>query len=170
VPAVVNLAKQQITLFQDDGSRGDDEAPVTPDIIKTLSRFQEGGVGVGQLEAFRLSLSIKKLATKFPIEQVRFWGLLLCCYHGVCSLMCLVSGKIFGLEKDYLIVEAKYKDGEAPKPAEEEPAPEPPAEDNGDETADVLPKSQYKPPPVTPTEEHGSGTNKKIYFVCNEGA
>lgn len=33
-------------------------------------------------------------------------------------------GKIFGLQKNYLIVEAQYKEGEAPKPAE--------ADDNND--------------------------------------
>ena len=32
-----------------------------------------------------------------------------------------------------------------------------------------IPKSTYKPPPEVPKEEHRTGVNKKVYFVCNEG-
>lgn len=33
---------------------------------------------------------------------------------------------------------------------------------------DAVPKPQWKPPPVIPKEESRSGTNKYLYFVCNE--
>lgn len=36
------------------------------------------------------------------------------------------------------------------------------------EEIDEIPKPQYKPPPVVPKEEKGTGVNKKTYFVCNE--
>lgn len=31
-----------------------------------------------------------------------------------------------------------------------------------------IPKSTFKPPPDVPKEEHRTGVNKKVYFVCNE--
>jgi radial spoke head protein 4A len=94
------LAKLQSALFRDEGERGEDEEPTIPDIIQITNRFEEGGVGIGKSEAFRVSLSMRKLAAKHPITKLRFWG------------------KILGLEKNYFIVEAEYKDGEAPKPEE----------------------------------------------------
>ena len=40
--------------------------------------------------------------------------------------------------------------------------------EEGDETTIPLPKSNFKPQPDLPAEEYGVGTNKKVYFVCNE--
>ena len=39
-----------------------------------------------------------------------------------------------------------------------------------EDTADVLPKSQFKPPPTIAPEAYGSGANKKVFFVTNEGS
>ena len=33
---------------------------------------------------------------------------------------------------------------------------------------DVIPKPNYKPPPVVPKEPRGVGANKKSFFICNE--
>lgn len=33
---------------------------------------------------------------------------------------------------------------------------------------DVLPKPDWKPPPVIPKEGNKTGCNKKTFFVCNE--
>jgi len=33
---------------------------------------------------------------------------------------------------------------------------------------DVIPKPDFKPPPVIPKEDNRSGSNKFVYFVCNE--
>lgn len=33
---------------------------------------------------------------------------------------------------------------------------------------DDVPRTDFKPPPVIPTEENRVGCNKKAYFVCNE--
>jgi non-ribosomal peptide synthetase-like protein len=52
----VYLAKQQSALFKDDGEKGDDEEPMVPNLVHIASRFEEGGVGVGKTEAFRLVL------------------------------------------------------------------------------------------------------------------
>ena len=38
------------------------------------SRFEEGGVGIGKTEAFRLALSLRKLSAKQPVQKLRFWG------------------------------------------------------------------------------------------------
>ena len=33
---------------------------------------------------------------------------------------------------------------------------------------DVIPKPDFKPPPVIPKEDNRLGANKFVYFVCNE--
>jgi radial spoke head protein 4A len=55
------------------------------------------GVGVGEEESFRVMLALKQLAANFPVTDIHFWG------------------KIFGLEKDYLIAQCVYKEGEEPQ-------------------------------------------------------
>ncbi|CAF4347368.1 unnamed protein product, partial [Rotaria magnacalcarata] len=42
-----------------------------------------------------------------------------------------------------------------------------PNEEEMDGEEDMLPKSNYKPPPVVPKEERGTGVNKYTYYVCN---
>ena len=57
--------------------------------------------------------------------------------------------------------EARAESGDAePANPDEEPT-------EGQE--DLPPKSNYKPPPLIPKEEFGTGANKKVYFVCNDG-
>ncbi|KAI6659246.1 hypothetical protein LOD99_14919 [Oopsacas minuta] len=41
-------------------------------------------------------------------------------------------------------------------------------EDATEDKEEAPPKPNYKPPPVIPKEEFGTGTNKKVYFVCND--
>jgi hypothetical protein len=55
---------------------------------------------------------MRKLVAKQGIEKVRLWGL---CAMLVICLPYSLPGKIFGIEKSYFVVEAQYKDGEAPK-------------------------------------------------------
>ncbi len=107
---------------------------------------------------FRISLAMKQLTRTQPLVSTRFWG------------------KVFGTQRDYLIVEAEYQEGEG----EEEPEGSESEDrmDGGEETEegdeegseaekDEPPKSQWKPPPTVPKEEAKSGANKKTYFVCN---
>ena len=56
--------------------------------------------------------------------------------------------------------EGEEEEGEESREEEAEEAKE------GDD--DNLPTPDYKPPPVIPKEETGTGCNKKTYFVCNE--
>jgi radial spoke head protein 4A len=105
------------------------------------------GVGIGQEESFRVMLALKKLVVEQPVTGVSFWG------------------KIFGREKDYIIAQCTYREGEAPVPEEEpEVAPEEPVEE---EEGDVKPKSAFVAPKPLPVEEYGTGVNKYAYFVCN---
>ena len=38
-----------------------------------------------------------------------------------------------------------------------------------EEEKDEPPKSTWKPPPTIPKEDNKTGTNKKSFFVCNDG-
>eukprot|EP00051_Salpingoeca_urceolata_P022288 m.359841 g.359841 ORF g.359841 m.359841 type:complete len:491 (-) comp19951_c4_seq2:66-1538(-) len=148
----VQLAETQAKLYQPEDVEDEDDAePVVPNVLESGSRFAEAGVGVGAEETFRIYLALKQLAAEQPLENVRFWG------------------KIFGLHNDYIVAEAKYREGEEPQP-EDEPEPEPAAEDEDEETdpADQLPQSQHKAPKPVPAEDYGTGANKKAYFVCSE--
>ena len=41
-------------------------------------------------------------------------------------------------------------------------------EEEEESSKDNFPKPNYQPPIPIPKEENGKGTNKFIYFVCNE--
>lgn len=78
---------------------------------------------------------------------------------------------------NYVIAEVQFQEGvEEEETEEEEEVPdereqgmgEVEDEDEEKEKEDEPPKSSYKPPPVIPKEENGTGANKYIYFVCNE--
>jgi radial spoke head protein 4A len=92
---------------------------------------------------------MKQLAETQPLKSVTFWG------------------KIYGMEKNYIIAEAQYREGEEPQP-EEEVAEAEEEEGEGEEEVDPLPKSTFKANPPLPNEEYGAGVNKKVYYVCNE--
>lgn len=109
----------------------------------------------------RINLALKQLTQKEPLVSARFWG------------------KVYGTEANYIIAEVEYTEGEGEEEDEEEGGEEGEEgegeDDNrgdeegedGEDTKDELPKSQWKPPPVTPKEDPKSGTNKMTYFVCN---
>lgn len=59
--------------------------------------FEWAGISFGEEETYRLQKSIKKLAVMSKARQLRFWG------------------KIYGVEKDYYIVEGELQhEEEAP--------------------------------------------------------
>lgn len=97
---------------------------------------------------------MKQLLDKGQYEKLRFWG------------------KIIGTEQNYYIAEVEQN---ADEEADEEEGAEEGAEDDGKEVddeeiegeEDPLPKSTFKPPPVVPKEERGTGVNKNTYYVCN---
>jgi radial spoke head protein 4A len=104
---------------------------------------------------FRIWLALKQLIDKGQFEKLRFWG------------------KIIGTEKNYYIAEAEQNAEEETDDDEEneEANANEDGKDVDDEEAegeeDPLPKSTYKPPPIVPKEERGTGVNKYTYYVCN---
>uniref|UniRef100_A0A8V0YSE6 Radial spoke head component 4A n=1 Tax=Gallus gallus TaxID=9031 RepID=A0A8V0YSE6_CHICK len=128
-----------------------------PNVMETAFYFEQGGIGLSRDETYLIFLALKKLVSVQPIQTCRFWG------------------RILGREKNYIIAEVQFREGEEEEETEEEEVI-----DEGDKRMDEVededeekeknepPKSTYKPPPVIPKEENGTGANKHVYFVCNE--
>ena len=137
------------------------ETPL-PNLMELAFYFEQTGVGLGREELMRVWLGMKHLVERYPLQTVRFWG------------------KVLGLEQNYHVVEAEFREGEEPEEqqAEEEGATEESVKEptigptEGEEAEEVLedtpPKPTWKATPTVPKEEKGAGCNRKIYFVCNE--
>ncbi|XP_044540143.1 radial spoke head protein 6 homolog A-like, partial [Gracilinanus agilis] len=133
-----------------------------PNVIEAAFYFEQAGVGMNSDETFRIFLSLKQLVEQQPIQTCRFWG------------------KILGLDRNYLVAEVEFREGEEEEEEEEaeelvegaaegmEGRPEEEGEDEEEKEVDEPPKSTWKPPPVIPREDSRTGTNKFLYFVCNE--
>ncbi|XP_074170233.1 radial spoke head protein 6 homolog A isoform X2 [Rhinolophus sinicus] len=165
------MAKRQKALFVRGGSGGSGEGeqeleeevgetPV-PNVMESAFYFEQAGVGLSSDESFRIFMALKQLVEQQPIHTCRFWG------------------KILGLSRSYLVAEVEFREGE--EEVEEEEVEETteggevtdaPGEEEGEEdeekVSDIIPKPTWKPPPVIPKEENRMGTNKYLYFVCNE--
>ncbi|KAK1330061.1 hypothetical protein QTO34_010246 [Cnephaeus nilssonii] len=162
------MAEKQKTLFiRGGGVEGEQEMEeevadtAVPNIMESAFYFEQGGVGLSSDESFRLFLALKQLVEQQPIHTCRFWG------------------KILGLKRSYLVAEVEFREGEEEVEEEEEVElieggevtdthGEEEGEEDEEKAADILPKQMWKPPPVIPKEESRSGTNKYLYFVCNE--
>mmetsp|Transcript_19784 Transcript_19784/g.51504 ORF Transcript_19784/g.51504 Transcript_19784/m.51504 type:complete len:504 (+) Transcript_19784:55-1566(+) len=127
----------------------DEGVPAVADIVGTCKLYEDAGVGVGAEESFRIMLALKKLSAAQPVTDIHFWG------------------KIFGLEKDYIIAQCVYKEGEEPQPEENEIDEAAEAAPEEGEEGDEKPKSTYIKPKPLAMEEYGTGVNKYAYFVCN---
>ncbi|NXS57611.1 RSH4A protein, partial [Brachypteracias leptosomus] len=133
------------------------ETPL-PNVMETAFYFEQAGIGLSKDESYHIFLALKNLISVQPIQTCRFWG------------------KILGLEMNYIIAEVQYHEGEEEEETEEEEVIEERGEGMGEDEdkeeekdeEDKPLKSTYKPPPVIPREENGTGANKYIYFVCNE--
>lgn len=84
---------------EDDYAALDDDDTPQPiaDLAETSKLFQDAGIGLGAEESFRVMLALKKLVAEQPVADVRFWG------------------KIFGTQKDYLIAQCIFREGEEPQ-------------------------------------------------------
>ncbi|PKU30032.1 hypothetical protein llap_19664 [Limosa lapponica baueri] len=156
-------AEKRKALFLKPNGEGDEEleeeigeTPL-PNVMETAFYFEQAGIGLSKDESYHIFLALKKLVSVQPLQTCRFWG------------------KILGLEMNYIIAEVQYLEGEEEEETEEEEVPEE-REKEVDEVEDEEekekeyepPVSTYKPPPVIPKEENGTGANKYVYFVCNE--
>ncbi|CAL1675127.1 unnamed protein product [Lasius platythorax] len=205
-PVQYDDAKKLIKLFQsarqiDEGEQErmedeeeDDKKKKYPDMLDFLFYFEQTGVGLPRHEMVLLNLSIRKLASAVPLENIRFWG------------------KILGKPKNYYVVEAEFQADELARRSEQEKAEvqtqrekeeleteaaakfaekeaevvkteteavdetvgatEIPQEDTGtgkplELVFPPLPVNPWRPLPEVPAERIGSGLNKKVYFVCN---
>ncbi|KFO71717.1 Radial spoke head protein 4 A, partial [Cuculus canorus] len=156
-------AEVRKALFLKTNAEGDEEleeeigeTPL-PNVMETAFYFEQAGIGLSKDESYHIFLALKKLISAQPIQTCRFWG------------------KILGLEMNYIIAEVQFQEGEEEEETEEEEVIEEGEkemdefEDTDEEKEkDEPPKSTYKPPPVIPKEENGTGANKYVYFVCNE--
>ncbi|CAM5139778.1 unnamed protein product [Natator depressus] len=160
------LAEKYKALFLKGTGEGGDQEPeeeITdsplPNVMETAFYFEQAGVGLSMEENYHVFLALKQLVSMQPIQTCRFWG------------------KILGLEMNYIVAEVEYREGEEEEETEEEEVIEEGGkegsedkdeEEDEEKEEDEPPKSTYKPPPVVPKEENRTGTNKFIYFVCNE--
>ncbi|PSN47031.1 Radial spoke head protein 4 A, partial [Blattella germanica] len=134
------------------------ETPL-PNLMELQYHFQQAGIGFPPSEMLLISLAMHKLKQNQPITKMRFWG------------------KIFGLTKNYNVVETEEEGGGEPAT---EPEPEEKVEGEEEENKEEgagdakfvpkakIPETTFKPPPVVPREASGEGVNKKVFFVCNE--
>ncbi|ELK29685.1 Radial spoke head protein 6 like protein A [Myotis davidii] len=164
------MAERQKSLFVRGGGSAEGEQEMeeevvdtaVPNVMESAFYFEQGGVGLSSDESFRLFLALKQLVEQQPIHTCRFWG------------------KVLGLKRSYLVAEVEFREGEEEVEEEEveelteggevmmDTHGEEEGEEDEDKVADVIPKPLWKPPPVIPREESRSGTNKYLYFVCNE--
>ncbi|NXM73991.1 RSH4A protein, partial [Serilophus lunatus] len=127
-----------------------------PNVMETAFYFEQAGTGLSKDESYYIFLALKNLTSVQPIQTCRFWG------------------KILGLEMNYIIAEAEFREGEGEEEDEtgeeaiEEEKEMGEGEVEDEEKEKEPPKSTYKPPPDIPKEENGTGANKYVYFVCNE--
>ncbi|XP_019485045.1 PREDICTED: radial spoke head protein 6 homolog A [Hipposideros armiger] len=167
---IYEMAERQKALFVRGGSGGGGEGEqemeeevgetAVPNIMESAFYFEQAGVGLSSDESFRIFMALKQLVEQQPIHTCRFWG------------------KILGLGRSYVVAEVEFREGE--EEFEEEEVEETteggevtdaPGEEEGEEdekVSDIIPKPTWKPPPVIPKEENRMGTNKYLYFVCNE--
>ncbi|XP_031820232.1 radial spoke head protein 4 homolog A isoform X2 [Sarcophilus harrisii] len=153
VPLAYELAEKQKLLFLHGNLEGDqeqeDEIAETPlpNIMESAFYFEQVGVGLSTDETYRIILALKHLTDTQPLQTCRFWG------------------KILGIDRNYIVAEVEFREGEDEEEIEEEDNIE---ESETDEEETELPKSSYKGPQVIPKEENRTGANKYTYFVCNE--
>lgn len=139
-------------------------------LLELLFYLEHLGLGLPKTEMFYLTMSIRKLIRTEPIINIKFWG------------------KIFGLYKNYLILEAELRPEESAKRNENyaeaenieinsiaeslEQIPDIVGEDNDVpklwQTLPPIPKIQHEQPAEPPSEPSGVGVNKKVYYVCTE--
>ncbi|NXM85326.1 RSH4A protein, partial [Oenanthe oenanthe] len=165
IPPTFQAAVKYKALFIKEGGEEEEEEdleeemPSLPNVMETAFYFEQAGIGLNKDESYYIFLALKNLINVQPIQTCRFWG------------------KILGLEMNYIIAEVQLQeveeDEEIAEEGEEiveegEKEDEAEEEDEQKEKEAEPPKSTYKPPPEIPKEANGTGTNKYVYFVCNE--
>jgi len=152
-------------LGEDGGDELDPELEILPmpNFLELAFYMHQASTGFSTDELFRIGLSVKKLIGTEPLQKVRLWG------------------KIFGTEKNYIVIEGDWQEGEGDLEEEPEDVEEPDdylgaefddaaamGEGGEDAEDDVpLPVSKWKPPVIIP-KEINEGVNKCAYYVTTE--
>ncbi|KAM4738623.1 radial spoke head protein 4 homolog A [Anableps anableps] len=150
------LTEQQRALFSHpDEVVQEDEMVETafPNVNEIGFYLEQAEVGLGREEMQRIFLALKHLVDSEGLPHCRLWG------------------KILGIESNYIVAEAEYREGEEEQDSiEEEPEEEgnPETLETEEEETDPLPQSIYKPQLDVPKEAIGTGANKFAYYVCKE--
>jgi hypothetical protein len=117
-----------------------------PDIVYEQSLLRNFGEGVSDVEAYRITVALKRLLDKEPLAKARFWG------------------KIVGTKRDYYVAETKVDEGRVPE--KEEP------EEDGAELVGKAPETIFQglntykaKEPVRVLAEEAKGTNEFKYYV-----
>ncbi|NWY75441.1 RSH4A protein, partial [Erithacus rubecula] len=165
LPTFQAAVKYKALFIKEGGGEEDDDLeeemgqPSLPNVMEAAFYFEQAGIGLDKDESYYIFLALKNLINVQPIQSCRFWG------------------KILGLEMNYIIAEVQLQEGEDDEEIEDEgeeivgegeKEDEAEEEDEQKEKEAEPPKSTYKPPPEIPKEANGTGTNKYVYFVCNE--
>ncbi|NXP97730.1 RSH4A protein, partial [Vidua macroura] len=167
IPPTFEAAEKYKALFVKEGGEEEHEEleeemgkPSLPNVMETAFYFEQAGIGLSKDESYYIFLALKNLNNVQPIQTCRFWG------------------KILGLEMNYIIAEVQLREEEEEEEIGEEGEEiiaegqkeigQAEEEDEQKEKEPEPPKSTYKPPPDIPKEANGTGTNKYVYFVCNE--
>jgi len=128
--ATLEAAKKFKALAEAYNSTKETAGGDMPDLLDLANLLEWAGVSLGKEETFKVNLAIKKLVTDKNLKSVRFFG------------------KIFGLEKDYMIVESERGDA---------------VEEQQTELANSEDPKAHKALP----KEVGSGVNKYVYWVTS---
>jgi len=107
---VLDSAKALLKLIKPVAKEGEElpeQLPVSTDLHRQMELFESAGRGLGREEAYKLVLSIRRLATEKDLSEVRIFG------------------KIFGTNKDYYIIECKLpswpEEADEPEDSKNEP-------------------------------------------------
>ena len=133
-----------------------EEKGVLGDIESEQAALREFGVGLNEVDAHRIFVSLKKLLDAEPLAQVRFWG------------------KITGTKRDYYIAEAKIDENRITEDDEDLEEDEGEEEEGEGKPADTIHrginKHLAKPPvkpPAEPRSKYGS-VNEYVYYVSSD--
>eukprot|EP01060_Flectonema_neradi_P011081 TRINITY_DN18142_c0_g1_i1.p1 TRINITY_DN18142_c0_g1~~TRINITY_DN18142_c0_g1_i1.p1 ORF type:complete len:562 (+),score=151.02 TRINITY_DN18142_c0_g1_i1:180-1688(+) len=151
------VVKPPPTGDEEDAPPAEEEAPAEDkgelaDVVEEHLLFNMVGIGLGESEAYRLMVSMKRLLDKEPLKSAKFFG------------------RIFTLSNYYYIAETEVDPDRQPEaeegspPEEEEGAGKPPSTILG-----ILQNGKTKTEPQLPAEAAGQpGANKFRYYVTTD--
>lgn len=84
-----------------DAAEEETDSPL-PNLLESSYYFEQAGIGLNREEIVRISLSLGQLTETQPVSSARFWG------------------KIFGIEKNYIIAELEFREGEGEEEEDKE--------------------------------------------------